>query len=123
MKKPFLLAWQKTPIEKGGIGDIKLKMLADIKGKIADLYNVSTEKGMAYRATIIIDEKGMVRHTSVNDLPIGRNVDEIIRIVDAIEFHAEHGDVCPAGWKKNDQGMSANSDGVSRYLEKNSDKL
>ena len=78
---------------------------------------------MAYRGTFLIDRNGMVRHQVVNDLPLGRDMDELLRMIDALQFHEEHGEVCPAGWQKGDSGMNANPAGVAEYLDKNADKL
>ena len=79
--------------------------------------------GVAYRGSFLIDRSGVVRHQVVNDLPLGRNIDELIRVVDALQFHEEHGEVCPAGWNKGDKGMNASPAGVAEYLDKNADKL
>ena len=117
-------AWRKTAINDGGIGEVKYTMLADISHHITRTFGVEhLDAGVAYRATFVIDNKGLIRHECVNDLPLGRNMDEIGRIVDAIQFHEEHGEVCPAGWQKGDKGMTATTDGVAAYLSDESDKL
>ena len=116
-------AWRETAIEKGGIGKVKFPMVADITKQIARDYDVLLNDAVAFRGTFMIDGKGNVRHQLVNDLPLGRNVDEALRMVDALQFHEEHGDVCPAGWQQGKEGMKADADGVASYLEKNASGL
>lgn len=116
-------AWRNTPINQGGIGPVRYTMAADLTHSIAKDYDVEHAIGVAYRGTFLIDRSGLVRHQVVNDLPLGRNIDELIRIVDALQFHEEHGEVCPAGWNKGDAGMNASPAGVAEYLDKNADKL
>ncbi len=117
-------AWRNTPIDKGGIGHVQYTMVADLTHSIAQNFGVEhPEKGVAFRGTFLLDKKGVVRHMVVNDLPLGRNMDEIGRMVDALAYFEEHGEVCPAGWKKGDKGMKASTAGVAEYLAKNSDKL
>jgi peroxiredoxin (alkyl hydroperoxide reductase subunit C) len=117
-------AWRNTPVEKGGIGPVRYTMIADVSHAIAKAYDVEAEgAAVAYRGTFLIDKGGVVRHQVVNDLPLGRNMDELIRMVDALQFHEEHGEVCPAGWNKGKKGMSATAAGVSSYLSENADKL
>jgi peroxiredoxin (alkyl hydroperoxide reductase subunit C) len=116
-------AWRNTAIENGGIGAVKYTMAADLTQQIARDYDVQTDGGVAYRGAFLIDPKGVVRSQVVNDLPLGRNIDELLRLVDALQFHAEHGDVCPAGWQKGDTGMKASPAGVADYLRDNSSKL
>ena len=117
------LAWKSTPIEKGGIGNVRFPMIADLTKQIARDYDVLTGDAVAFRGTFLIDREGIVRHQVVNDLPLGRNVDEAIRMVDALAFHEEHGEVCPAGWNKGKKGMKANAKGVSEYLAENAKGL
>jgi len=117
------LAWKQTPVEKGGIGDIQFPMVADITKTIAWDYDVLLNDAVALRGTFMIDGNGVVRHQVINDLPLGRNVDEALRMVDALQFHEEHGEVCPAGWNKGEDGMKANASGVAKYLESNAKKL
>jgi peroxiredoxin 2/4 len=117
------LAWKQTPIEKGGIGNVQFPMVADLTKSIARDYDVLLGDAVAFRGTFLIDGKGVVRHQVVNDLPLGRNVDEALRMVDALQFFEEHGEVCPAGWNRGDDGMKANADGVASYLQKNAAKL
>lgn len=116
-------AWRNTAIEDGGIGSVKYTMAADLTQQIARDYDVQTDGGVAYRGAFLIDPKGIVRSQIVNDLPLGRNMDELLRLIDALQFHAEHGEVCPAGWQKGDAGMKANPEGVANYLKNNAGKL
>ena len=110
-------------MEKGGIGNVQFPMVADLTKEIGYDYDVIKDDAVAYRANFMIDGNGVVRHQVVNDLPLGRNVDEAIRMVDALQFHEEHGEVCPAGWNKGDEGMQANAAGVAKYLAGHADKL
>ena len=117
-------AWRNTPVNAGGIGAVKYTMAADLSRSILKDYDVEVEGvGIAYRGAFLIDTTGKVRVQIVNDLPIGRNIDELVRLVDALQFHEEHGEVCPAGWKKGDAGMNANPAGVAEYLANNAAKL
>ena len=117
-------AWRNTAEADGGIGEVKYPLVADVKHSICRAYDVEhPEAGVAFRASFLIDEDGLVRHQIVNDLPLGRNIDEMIRLVDALNFHQKHGDVCPAGWKEGDEGMKADPKGVADYLSKNASKL
>lgn len=116
-------AWRNTPINNGGIGPVKYTLIADITHAIAKAYDVEAAGGVAYRGTFLIDTQGVVRHQVVNDLPLGRNFDELLRTVDALQFHEEHGEVCPAGWNKGQSGMTASPAGVASYLSDNADKL
>ena len=116
-------AWRNTPIDKGGIGPVGYTLVADMKHDICRAYGVESPAGVAYRGSFLIDEKGVVRHQVVNDLPLGRNVDEMLRMVDALEFHERHGEVCPAGWKEGDSGMKPSPEGVSKYLSDNKSDL
>jgi len=116
-------AWRNTPVNEGGIGPVKYTLVADTKHEICQAYDVEADAGVAFRGSFLIDEDGQVRHQVVNDLPLGRNVDEMLRMVDALAFHQAHGEVCPAGWQEGDQGMTASPDGVAAYLSENADKL
>ncbi|MDD5250960.1 MAG: peroxiredoxin [Rhodocyclaceae bacterium] len=117
------LAWKNTPVNNGGIGQVGYPLVADVKHTIAQAYDVEAAAGVAYRATFLIDKAGTVRHQYVNDLPLGRNVDEFLRLVDALQFTEEHGEVCPAGWQKGKAGMKANPDGVAKYLADHAKEL
>lgn len=116
-------AWKNTPIEKGGIGNIRFPLVADLTKSIARSYDVLTNDAIAFRGSFLIDKKGIVRHQVINDLPLGRNVDEMLRMVDALIFHEEHGEVCPAGWQKGEKGMKANAEGVASYLKEKAKSL
>ena len=116
-------AWRNTPVDKGGIGPVTYTLAADINHDICRAYDVESAGGVAFRGAFIIDKNGLVRSQLVNDLPLGRNFDEVIRLVEALQFHEEHGEVCPAGWKKGDKGMDASPDGVAAYLSENADQL
>lgn len=117
-------AWRNTDIKNGGIGQVGYTLVADVKHEICQAYDVEhPEAGVAFRGSFLIDKDGVVRHQVVNDLPLGRNVDEMIRMVDALQFHEEHGEVCPAGWNKGDKGMDATPEGVAKYLSESADKL
>lgn len=116
-------AWRNTPVNEGGIGAVNYTLVADMTHSICQAYDVESEGGMAFRGSFLIDEDGLVRHQVVNDLPLGRNVDEMLRMVDALAFHQEHGEVCPAGWKQGDKGMVASPEGVAAYLTEEADKL
>lgn len=117
------LAWRNTPIEKGGIGPVDFTMVSDIKREIIDSYGVSHDDGVALRATFLIDKDGTVQHQVVNNLALGREVDEVIRVVEALQFTEQHGEVCPAGWRKGKKGMKADADGVADYLKDNAADL
>ncbi len=117
-------AWRSTPVNKGGIGTIGFPMVADVKHEITQAYGVEHPKdGIAFRASFLIDREGVVRHQVVNDLPLGRDVDEMVRLVDALQFHELNGEVCPAGWKKGKDGMKADAQGVADYLAKHAAQL
>lgn len=117
-------AWRNTPTENGGIGAVKYALAADVKHEIAKAYGIEhPEAGVALRASFLIDKNGVVRHQVVNDLPLGRNIDEMLRMVDALQFHEEHGEVCPAQWEKGKEGMKDSPEGVAKYLKQNADKL
>jgi peroxiredoxin (alkyl hydroperoxide reductase subunit C) len=117
-------AYRNTPVDKGGIGPVRYTMAADMNHSICQSYGVEHPgAGIAFRGAFIIDTNGMVRSQIVNDLPIGRNIDELLRTIDAVQFFEEHGEVCPAGWKKGDAGMKASPQGVADYLAKNSKDL
>ena len=117
-------AWRNTPVDEGGIGAVAYPLVADVKHQICQAYDVEFEAaGVAFRGSFLIDKEGTVRHQVVNDLPLGRNVDEMLRMIDALQFTENYGEVCPAGWNKGDDGMKPDADGVASYLEDNSDTL
>lgn len=117
-------AWRNTPVDKGGIGEVGFPMVADVQHEICRAYGIEhPQDGVAFRGSFLIDKEGIVRHQTVNDLPLGRNVDDMIRVIDALQFHEKHGEVCPAGWQKGQEGMKADADGVADYLAKNASSL
>ena len=111
-------AWKNTPINQGGIGHIKYPLVADLDKQISRNYGVLLDAGIALRGTFLIDREGIVRHAVVNDLPLGRNIDEALRMVDALQFHEQHGDVCPANWNEGQEAMTPTAAGVADYLTK-----
>lgn len=124
------LAWKNTPVDNGGIGQVGYPLVADLDKSIARNFDVligRDEEGnggaVALRGSFLIDEDGVVQHAVVNNLPLGRNIDEMLRMVDTLNFHQKHGEVCPAGWKEGDSGMTASPEGVAEYLGKNADNL
>ena len=117
-------AWRNTAINDGGIGQVGYPLVADINHGICQAYDVEhPAASVAFRASFLVDKSGMVRHQVVNDLPLGRNIDEMLRMIDALQFTEEHGEVCPAGWNKGDKGMTATTEGVASYLAENSEGL
>ncbi len=116
-------AWRQTPVEKGGIGPIKFPLVADITKQIARDYDVLINEAVALRGSFLIDKEGLIRHYVINDLPLGRNVDESIRMVEALQFHEENGEVCPAGWQKGEKGMKDTAEGVASYLAEKASSL
>ncbi|MEJ2396045.1 MAG: peroxiredoxin [Candidatus Thiodiazotropha sp.] len=117
-------AWRNTAIKDGGIGPVKYPLVADLTHQICKAYDVETPDGkVAYRGSFLIDKEGIVRHQVVNENSLGRNIDEMLRIVDALQFTEEHGEVCPAGWQKGDSGIQRSASGIADYLSKHSDQL
>lgn len=117
-------AWRETPVNKGGIGPVGFPIVADVNHAICRAYGIEhPQAAVALRASFLIDQKGMVRHQVVNDLPLGRDADEMLRMVDALQFHQQHGEVCPAGWRKGKGGMKPTAQGVADYLAKNAATL
>jgi len=110
------LAWKNTPVNSGGIGNIQFPLVADLDKSIANSYGVLLPMGIALRGLFLIDKNGIIRSQVVNDLPLGRSVDEALRVLDALQFTEEHGDVCPANWKKGEDAMTPTAEGVARYL-------
>ena len=135
------LAWKNTDVNKGGIGNVKYPLLQDLDKSIARNYDVlvgaseayvesgdtaettTVGGGVALRGSFLIDEEGVIRHAVLNDLPLGRNIDEMLRMIDALSHHQKHGEVCPAGWQEGDNAMAESPDGGSNYLTENADKL
>ena len=117
-------AWRNTAVDKGGIGPVGYPLVADVSHEICRSYGVEhPAAGVAFRGSFLVDKAGNVRHQVVNDLPLGRNIDEMLRMVDALQFHEQHGEVCPAGWQDGETGMTATPAGVADYLANNADKL
>lgn len=116
-------AWRNTAPDNGGIGPVQFPMVADVKHTIVQAYGVEHPAGVALRASFLIDKAGIVQHQVVNNLPLGRNIDEMLRLVDALQFTEEHGEVCPAGWKKGEAGMKPTAEGVATYLSSHSKGL
>ncbi len=117
------LAWKKTPVDKGGISKVQFPMVADLDKTIAKNFGVLLDSGVALRGSFLLDKDGTVRHAVINDLPLGRNIDEMLRMVDVMQFANEHGEVCPAGWRQGQEGMKDTPEGVADYLSKNSEQL
>jgi peroxiredoxin (alkyl hydroperoxide reductase subunit C) len=116
-------AWRNTPVEKGGIGPVQFPMVADVRHEIVRAYGVEHPDGVALRASFLINKEGIVQHQVVNNLPLGREVDEMLRLVEALQFTEEHGEVCPAGWRKGKAGMKPTAEGVASYLAEHSSEL
>lgn len=116
-------AWRNTKVEDGGIGQVGYTLVADVKHEICQAYDVESEGGVAFRGAFLIDKEGVVRAQNINDLPLGRNIDELVRLVEALQFHEAHGEVCPAGWNKGDKGMKDTPEGVASYLAENAEQL
>lgn len=116
-------AWRSTPVEKGGIGEVEFTMVADVKHEITRAYGIEHDAGVALRASFLIDREGVVQHQVVNNLPLGRDVEDMVRLVEALQFTEEHGEVCPAGWRPGQKGMKADAKGVADYLAENATSL
>jgi peroxiredoxin (alkyl hydroperoxide reductase subunit C) len=116
-------AWRNTPVEKGGIGQVGYTLVADIQHELCQAFDVEADGGVAFRGSFLIDKSGVVQHQVVNNLPLGRDVDEMLRMVDALQFTEEHGEVCPAGWNKGKKGMKPSAEGVASYLAENAAAL
>ena len=112
------LAWKNTPVNDGGIGSIKYPLVADLNKTISNQYGVLLPDGIALRGLFLIDKEGIIRHAVINDLPLGRNIEEALRMVDSLQFHEKHGDVCPANWKEGEDAMTPTAEGVADYLTK-----
>lgn len=110
------LAWKNTPLEKGGIGNVRFPLVADLTKQIAEQYGVLFNNAVALRGLFLIDKAGVVRHAVINDLPLGRNIDEALRMLDALQYHETHGEVCPANWKEGQAAMKPTAAGVAEYM-------
>ncbi len=111
-------AWKNTPVNEGGIGNIQYPLVADLNKSISENYGVLLDAGISLRGLFLIDKEGIIRHQVVNDLPLGRSVNEALRILHALQFTEEHGDVCPANWQKGEEAMKPTAEGVAAYLSK-----
>jgi peroxiredoxin (alkyl hydroperoxide reductase subunit C) len=109
---------ENTPVNEGGIGNIRYPLVADLNKTISNQYGVLLPDGIALRGLFLIDKEGVIRHAVINDLPLGRSTAEALRMVDALQFHEEHGDVCPANWKEGEDAMTPTAEGVASYLSK-----
>ena len=116
-------AWRETPVERGGIGRVGFPLVADIKHEITQAYGIEHPAGVALRGSFLIDKAGVVQAQIVNNLPLGREVDEMLRLVEALQFTEQHGEVCPAGWRKGQKGMKPTAEGVASYLAENAGGL
>ena len=116
-------AWKNTPVNQGGIGQVRYPLVADLNKQISRDYDVLFGESVALRGSFLIDKDGTIRHAVINDLPLGRNIDEMLRMIDAMLFTNEHGEVCPAGWAKGDAGMKASTEGVAEYLAAHAETL
>ena len=114
------LAWKRTSIENGGIGNIQYPLISDMTKSIARDYGVLFNDSVALRGLFLIDKEGIIRHSVINDLPLGRNIDEALRVLDALQFSEKHGEVCPANWKTGEEAMKPTAEGVAQYLSKHS---
>ncbi len=112
------LAWKNTPRDDGGIGQVGYPLVADLDKSISRDYGVLLDEGIALRGLFLIDKEGIIRHAVLNDLPLGRNVDEALRMVDALQFTEKHGEVCPANWREGEDAMKPTAEGVAEYLAK-----
>ncbi len=117
------LAWKNTSVDKGGIGQVGYPLVADMNHAICKAYDVENADGLALRGSFLIDKSGVVQHQVINNLPLGRDIDEMLRVIDALQFTEEHGEVCPAGWKKGKAGMGASPEGVAKYLASHAKEL
>jgi peroxiredoxin (alkyl hydroperoxide reductase subunit C) len=111
-------AWKNTPVDQGGIGNVQYPLVADLSKGISRDYGVLINDTVALRGLFLIDKEGIIRHAVVNDLSLGRSVDEAVRMLDALQFTEKHGEVCPANWREGDEAMKPTADGVADYLAK-----
>ena len=111
-------AWREVPVEKGGIGQVRFPLVADLKKTISSDYGVLLNDEVALRGLFLIDKEGVIRHAVINDLSLGRSVDEAVRMVSALQHVEEHGEVCPANWHEGEEAMKPTAEGVAKYLAK-----
>jgi peroxiredoxin (alkyl hydroperoxide reductase subunit C) len=111
------LAWLNTPKSKGGVQGITYPLVSDLQKNISRSFHVlKEEEGIAYRGLVLIDRHGVIRHQLVNDLPLGRSVDEVLRLIDALSFYEKHGEVCPANWQAGARAMKPTEEGLAEYF-------
>jgi peroxiredoxin (alkyl hydroperoxide reductase subunit C) len=110
------LAWVNTPRKNGGLGELKFPLVADLDKNIAKAYDVLLEDGIALRGLFLVDPKGIVRHATINDLPVGRCVDEVIRVIEAFQYVDQHGEACPANWKPGEDTIVPDPEGSKKYF-------
>ena len=115
------LAWKNTPREKGGIGNVQYPLVSDLTKEIARSYGVLLNESVALRGLFLIDKEGVIRHALINDLPLGRSVEEVVRMLDALQFTEKHGEVCPANWRDGEEVMKPTAEGVASYLAKHAE--
>ncbi|MFQ5583956.1 MAG: peroxiredoxin [Calditrichia bacterium] len=116
-------SWRSTPVEKGGIGEVRFPLVSDLKHEITQAYGVEHPDGVALRASFLIDRDGVVQHQVVNNLDFGRNIDEMLRVIDALQYSEEHGEVCPANWHKGQETLKETPESVAEYLATHGDEL
>jgi len=110
-------AWKNTPRNQGGLGQVRFPIVTDLDKKISKKYGVLLKKeSVALRGLFILDKDGVIHHSTINNLSLGRNVDEVLRTLDALQFTEEHGEVCPANWNPGDDAMKPTAEGVAEYL-------
>lgn len=112
------LAWRNTDRKQGGLGEISYPLIGDLSKQICKDYDVLADFGVAFRGLFLIDKEGIVQHQVINNLPLGRNIDEALRMVDALQYHEDNGEVCPANWKEGEDGMKPDPDGSQEYFSK-----
>ena len=112
------LAWRNTDRKKGGLGDIQYPLIGDVTKQISNDYDVLADFGVAFRGLFLIDKEGIIQHQLINNLPLGRNIDEALRMVEALQFHEKNGEVCPANWQEGSDGMKPDPDGSIPYFKK-----
>lgn len=115
--------WRNTPINEGGIGAVQYPLIADINHQVCQSFGVQSQQGMSFRGAFLVDQAGIIKAQWVHDLPLGRNIDEFIRVVEALQHHEQYGEVCPAGWQKEKSGMKESHDGVKSFLTQHAEEL
>jgi peroxiredoxin (alkyl hydroperoxide reductase subunit C) len=113
----FHLAWKRMSVDNGGIGPVRFPLVADLTKQIAREYGVLSDEGVAARATFLIDTEGIVRYQAVNDMRLGRNIEDVLRTVDALQHSERSGDFCPANWEKGEAAVKPSPAGIKKYLQ------